>query len=138
VFTAGAEDGLLFFCKRTSLLPFQFGNGLIDFVFPLVAEPLLEHQRKDVVFVILTGRLASENIGGTPQVVFQLSLSQFHDAFLVILSINRSLPITVTRCCWKRPGARLCLYQDTPIPTPRDSAHIDHWCTSTDSSPPAS
>ena len=29
VFAAGAENGFLFLCKRISLLPFQFGNGLI-------------------------------------------------------------------------------------------------------------
>jgi hypothetical protein len=44
----------------------------------------------------LAGGLSPENIGGTPQVVFQLSLSEFHFAFIVIPAINRSLPITVT------------------------------------------
>jgi hypothetical protein len=44
VFAARAEYGLLRFREGAALLALQFGDRLVGFVLPLVAEPLIEHQ----------------------------------------------------------------------------------------------
>jgi hypothetical protein len=49
---------------------------LVGFVVPLVAESFEKHQRQDVGLVILTGGPTAKDIGGAPQVGFELLLRQ--------------------------------------------------------------
>ena len=77
------ENRLLRFGKLAALLALQIGNSLIRLIFPLVTEPLIEHQRQNIVFVILPGSLATQDIGGSPQVCFELLLGEFHSVPLV-------------------------------------------------------
>ena len=73
-----AEDRPLLFGECATLLPFLLRDGVVRFAFPLVAEPLEEHQRQDVVLVILPGGLTAEDVGRAPQVRFELLKSEFH------------------------------------------------------------
>ena len=82
-----AEDGFLFFCERTALLPLLLGDGVVRLPLPLVAEPLVEHQGQDVVLVILPRRLAAEDVRGAPQVRFELLEREGHP---VESSLHRS------------------------------------------------
>jgi hypothetical protein len=79
VLSASAENGLLCLCERTPLLAFQLCDSLVGLVLPLVAEALVEHERQDVVLVILPGGLAPEDVGSAPEMGFELLLSQSHD-----------------------------------------------------------
>ena len=67
-----AEDRLLPFGEAAALLTLKFCDRLVRLALPLVAEPLVEYQRQDVVLVILTCCLATQDIGGAPQVRFEL------------------------------------------------------------------
>jgi len=60
------------------LLALEFGDGFVGLLFPLVAEALKEHQREDVVLVVLASCLASEDVGRAPEVGFKLLLREFH------------------------------------------------------------
>src|SRR5262249_33678957 len=76
VFAARPKHGFLRLGEATALLAFQFGDGLVGLVLPLVAQPLVEHQRQDVVLVILPGGLAAQDVGRAPQMGFELLLCQ--------------------------------------------------------------
>ena len=76
--SASTEDRLLFLREREPLLSFLFCNGLVGFVLPLIAEALVEHERQDVVLVILPSGLAPEDIGRAPEMSFELLLGQSH------------------------------------------------------------
>ena len=76
--TAASENRLLSVAERTALLPLKLRDGLLRLAFPLVAESFVEHQRKDVVLVILPRSLATQDVGCAPQVRFQLLQGEFH------------------------------------------------------------
>lgn len=78
MFPAFAKNGLLFFCERTALLAFLFGDRNVSFVLPLIAQPFVEHQRQDVVLVVLSGSLAAQDVSCAPKVSFELLLGKFH------------------------------------------------------------
>src|SRR5687767_229311 len=69
---------LLLLRKRPALLFLQLGNGIVGLILPLVAETFVEHQREDVVLVILPGRLATQDIRRAPQVGFELVERELH------------------------------------------------------------
>ncbi len=73
---APPKDRLLRFREAAPLLPLQFGNRLVGLAFPLVAQALVEHQREDIVLVVLTRGFAPQDIGGAPEMRFELLLSQ--------------------------------------------------------------
>jgi hypothetical protein len=52
--------------------------SLVGFVLPLVAQPLIEHQRQDVVLVVLPGGLTAQDVGRAPQMGFELLLGELH------------------------------------------------------------
>lgn len=82
---AFSEDRLLFLRERPPLLAFQLGDRVVGFAFPLVTEAFVKHERKDVVFVVLAGRFAAEDVGGAPEMRLKLLESEFHicrDCFL--------------------------------------------------------
>ncbi len=70
--TAFAEDRLLLIVEGAALLSLQLGYGLVGLTLPLVAESRLEQKGQDVVFVVLPRSLAAKDVGGTPQVSFEL------------------------------------------------------------------
>jgi hypothetical protein len=78
VLAAGAEDRLLRFGEGAALLALQLRDGLVGLVLPLIAEALVEHQREDVVLVVLPGGLAAQDVGSAPEVRFELALGQAH------------------------------------------------------------
>jgi hypothetical protein len=82
VLSTSAENGLLCLCECTSLLTFQFCDSLVGLVLPLVAEAFIEHQRQNVVLVILPGSFAPEDVGRTPEMSFKLLLGQSHALIL--------------------------------------------------------
>ena len=51
--SACPKDRFLFLCEFLSLLFLQLGNSIVRLVLPLVAEALVEHERQDVVLVVL-------------------------------------------------------------------------------------
>ena len=63
---ARSEDRLLRLGERAALLPFLLGDGVIRLPLPLIAEPLVEHQRQDVVLVVLSRRLAAQDVRRAP------------------------------------------------------------------------
>src|SRR5882762_2998764 len=73
-----AKDGLLLLAEGAALLPLQLSDGVARLAFPLIAKTLVEHQRQDVVLVILAGGLATQDIRRTPEVSFELLESQLH------------------------------------------------------------
>ena len=64
--------------ELAALLPFLFRDGVVSFPLPLIAEPLVEHQRQDVILVVLPRRLAAKNVRRAPQVRFELLEGKFH------------------------------------------------------------
>lgn len=72
------ENRLLRFGELLALLALEYRNGLVGLVLPLVAKAFVEHQRQDVILVILAGSLATQDVGGAPQVGFELLLGQSH------------------------------------------------------------
>ena len=72
VLAALAEDRLLLLGERPALLLLQLGDGVVGLALPLVAEALVEHQRQDVVLVVLPRGLAAQDVGGAPEVGFEL------------------------------------------------------------------
>ena len=73
-----AEDRLLLLGEGSPLLRFQLGDRVVGLVFPLIAEPLVEHQRQDVVLVVLPGGLAAQDVGRAPEMGFKLLLGELH------------------------------------------------------------
>jgi hypothetical protein len=71
---ARSEDRLLCVRELAALLPLQLGDGVVRLVLPLVAEPLVEHQRQDVVLVVLPGCLARAGCWPRPRGGFELLL----------------------------------------------------------------
>src|SRR5690606_31002020 len=71
-----SKNGLLPFAERAPLLAFQFRNCVIGLAFPLVAKPLIAHQRQDVVLVILHGSLAAQTVRRAREVGFELLESE--------------------------------------------------------------
>ena len=80
MFPADTEYRTLSIRKDLALLHLQLGDRLVGLMLPLVAQPLVEHKREDVVLVVLAGGLAPQDICGTPKVCFELLLSQPHVA----------------------------------------------------------
>ena len=72
MFTTGAEDRLFTLTEPASLLMFQICDSFIGLVFPLIAQSFVEHERQDVVLVILPCSLATEYVRCTPKVGFEL------------------------------------------------------------------
>lgn len=77
VFACGTEDSLLRFGELPALLAFKLGDDLVGLVFPLAAQPHVEHQRQGVVLIILPSDLAAQDVGRTPEMGFEL-LGQSH------------------------------------------------------------
>ena len=96
IFATRPEDRFLCLGECATLLFFLFGNGVVRLVLPLIAQALIEHQRQNVILVILPGGFAAQNIGRSPQVGFQLLLSQAHRgdwsirAGMVLMGCRRS------------------------------------------------
>ena len=85
--TAGASRSspptpsrLLLVAERAALLPFQLGDGVVGLALPLVAEALVEHQRKDVVLVVLPRGLPAQNVSRAPEMGFELLESELHSS----------------------------------------------------------
>src|SRR6266542_2901181 len=78
VIAALPEHRLFFVAECPTLLALEFGDGVIGFALPLVAEPLVEHERQDVVLVILPSSLATQDVGGAPEVRFELLERELH------------------------------------------------------------
>src|SRR5690349_12311326 len=78
MFAALAEDRLFFLAEGTALLPLLLGDSVVGLTLPLVAKTLVEHQRQDVVLVILAGGLAPQDVRGAPEVGFELLQGQLH------------------------------------------------------------
>ena len=83
VLAAFAEDRLLTFAERAPLLALLLGDGVVRLAFPLVAEPFVEHQRQDVVLVVLPRRLATQDVRRAPQVGFELLEGESHRVTLL-------------------------------------------------------
>src|SRR6266852_4046545 len=65
------------FCASVNVRPCCRSSSAIasvGLILPLVAEALVEHQRQDVVLVILPGGLAPEDVGRAPEMRFELLL----------------------------------------------------------------
>ena len=95
VLAALAEDRLLLLGELAPLLPLQLGDGVVRLALPLIAESLVEHQRQDVVLIVLTRRLAAQDVRRAPQVRFKLLQREFH-----------RVPCSRTSAC--RNGSRDC------------------------------
>lgn len=78
MFAPGTENRSLLLGELTSLLSLQLSDRIVRLMLPLIAKTLVEHQRKDVVLVILPSGLTAQNVGGTPQVCFELLLRELH------------------------------------------------------------
>ena len=78
MFAALAENLLLFFCERPALNLFLCSDGVVSLAFPLVAQTFVEHQRHDIILVVLPGGFAEKDIGCAPKVRFKLLLREFH------------------------------------------------------------
>jgi hypothetical protein len=72
VFAAFAENGFLLLGEAASLLPLLIGDRLVGLALPLIAEALKEHQRQDVVFIVLPSGFPPKDVGGAPEVGFEL------------------------------------------------------------------
>ena len=73
-----AEDRLLVLAERAALLTLQLGDGVVGLALPLIAEALVEHQREDVILVVLPRGLAAQDVRRAPEVGFELLEGQFH------------------------------------------------------------
>ncbi len=103
-----AEDRLLRLGERAALLALLLRDGVVRLPLPLIAEPLVEHQRQDVVLVVLPRGLAAEDVRSAPQVRFELLEGQFHSV-----------------ACSRAPAPRFTvtmLYSAPPLPEPRQPA----------------
>jgi hypothetical protein len=69
-----ARRSLLLLSEGPAALALHSRDALVRLVVPLIAEPFEKHQRQDVVFVILPGGLAAEDVRGTSQVSLKLLL----------------------------------------------------------------
>ena len=98
VLAAHAEDGALRVAEGSTLLALLLGDGLVGLVLPLVAQSFVEHQRQDVVLVVLAGGFATQDVGGAPEVGFELLLGQFHVG-LEFRSLASSLSMACARAC---------------------------------------
>jgi hypothetical protein len=78
VLAALAEDRLLRVAEGAALLALLLGDGVVGLALPLVAEALVEHQRQDVVLVVLPRGLAAQDVGRAPQVGFELLERELH------------------------------------------------------------
>jgi hypothetical protein len=78
VLTVCPEKRLLLVREAPALLSFLLGNGLVRLVLPLVAEAFVEHQGQNVVFVVLTGSLAAQDVCRAPEMGLKLLLSESH------------------------------------------------------------
>ena len=72
------KECFLLFSKCSTLLPLLFCNCVIGFILPLVAKSLIKHEGEDVVFVVLPGGLAAQDVGRTPEMVLKLLLCKPH------------------------------------------------------------
>ena len=73
-----AEDRLLLLAEGAALLALQLGDGVVGLALPLVAEALVEHQRQDVVLVVLPRGLAAQDVRRAPEVGFELLEGELH------------------------------------------------------------
>ena len=78
MFPTRPEVGLLGLGELPSLLALSFGSVVLGLVLPLIVQPLVELQRRDVVLVALPGGLAARDVGCIPEVSFELLLCQSH------------------------------------------------------------
>lgn len=77
-----AKDCFLLLGEGAALLAFQLGDGVIRLALPLVAQALVEHQRQDVVLVVLPCGLAAKDLRRAPKMGFELLESEFHGVVL--------------------------------------------------------
>src|SRR6266566_240372 len=112
MFAALAEDRLFLLAEGTALLPLLLGDSVVGLALPLVAKTLVEHQRQDVVLVILAGGLAPQDVRGAPEVGFELLQRKLHSPGCPFVMIRRcsagtwlSTPRSRSRVRWPRPGA---------------------------------
>src|SRR5262249_49620112 len=85
VLSALAEDCLLIFAEGAALLALQVGDGIVSLALPLIAKSLVEHQRQDVVLVILPRCPAAQDVCCAPEVGFELLESELHLATRAVL-----------------------------------------------------
>jgi hypothetical protein len=78
VLAALAEDCLLLFAEGAALLALQLGDGVVGLALPLVAQSLVEHQRQDVVLIVLPRCPAAQDVCCAPEVRFELLESELH------------------------------------------------------------
>ena len=90
MFAALAEDRLLLLGETAYLLPFQIGDCVVGLALSLIAEAFEEHQRQDVVLVVLPGGLTPEDVRGAPKVGFELLEREFHCARINIRGLQRT------------------------------------------------
>ena len=104
--------------EGAALLSLLFGDGLVGLVLPLVAEALVEHQRQDVVLVILPGGLATQDVGRAPEVGFELLLGELHFYSLSHRAVldEKSVQEPVARVKW--PDAPPSRFKASNFSTP--------------------
>src|SRR5438093_11489873 len=73
-----AEDRLLLVAEGAALLALQLGDGLVGLALPLIAEAFVEHQRQDVVLVVLPRGLAAEDVRRAPEMGLELLERELH------------------------------------------------------------
>jgi len=73
-----AKNRSLLLGEGAPLLSLQLGDRVVRLALPLITEPLKEHQRQDVVLIVLPRGLAAQDVRGAPKVGFELLKGQLH------------------------------------------------------------
>ena len=83
-----SENGFLLLTEGEALLPFELSNGVVRLALPLVTEALVEHQRQDVVLVVLSGGLSPQDARRAPKVRLKLLECESHEPYRARRRLN--------------------------------------------------